>query len=349
MNLVRTALCLLLPLSTGCRGASCDSDPSPVAPELFAPGAVSTVGREFATSFAPDGRTVYFNTVEDGRIPIRYAVREGEGWSGHRALPWSDGVHRDVDPFVTPDGTRLVFCSDRPRPGDEPAEGEEVDFDLWQAHRTANGWGPPEPLPAPPNSAESEVFATFTTGGDGLLQHPSAGRAAASVPQPARRRDLRAARATGARPPGGGLGGQPADRPGRELPRVHLRRPGRPGAMDLVLVTRTDDGGWSTPRVLPEPINSPYADFAPGLGPDGTTLYFTSERPGMVAEDAVDGRPPRGPVPRVVAAIPPQAALETKTAAPPKRSRRRVPDGRGQFDRGFKRSMTWSIVKLAGV
>ena len=47
---------------------------------------------------------------------------------------------------------------------------------------------------------------------------------------------------------------------------------------------------WSAPSRLPD-LNSRWADFAPAFGPSGR-LYFTSERPGLVAALADSVRPP---------------------------------------------------------
>lgn len=38
--------------------------------------------------------------------------------------------------------------------------------------------------------------------------------------------------------------------------------------------------------------NCSYADFAPSVSPDGKYLFFTSERPDIVSEDMIEGRPP---------------------------------------------------------
>ena len=66
------------------------------------------------------------------------------------------------------------------------------------------------------------------------------------------------------------------------------RELGGAGEVDLILTERLADGSWSTPRPLPPPINSPWSDFAPGLGTDGRTLYFdaaTGLRVGRSAEE----------------------------------------------------------------
>jgi hypothetical protein len=49
--------------------------------------------------------------------------------------------------------------------------------------------------------------------------------------------------------------------------------------LDIWRVDRDDAAGWQTPVHLPEPINSPNAEWFPRLGTDGS-LYFGSDRPG---------------------------------------------------------------------
>jgi Tol biopolymer transport system component len=60
-------------------------------------------------------------------------------------------------------------------------------------------------------------------------------------------------------------------------------RPGGYGRQDLWVTTReTKDNTWSTPVNLGPTVNSSTADFGPSISPDGTTLYFSSDRPGGV-------------------------------------------------------------------
>lgn len=68
-------------------------------------------------------------------------------------------------------------------------------------------------------------------------------------------------------------------------------RPGGRGGSDLWITFRRE-GRWSEPLNLGPAVNSPQADFAPALTPDERYLLFTSERPGVVPEGAVEGRPP---------------------------------------------------------
>jgi Tol biopolymer transport system component len=57
-------------------------------------------------------------------------------------------------------------------------------------------------------------------------------------------------------------------------------RPGGVGALDIWVARRASaDDPWTTPVNLAA-INTPFADFAPALSPDGHLLFFASNRPG---------------------------------------------------------------------
>lgn len=52
---------------------------------------------------------------------------------------------------------------------------------------------------------------------------------------------------------------------------------------DIWMTTRLNENEpWEAPERLPEPVNSPYADFAPAISVDGLSLYFASRRPGNI-------------------------------------------------------------------
>ena len=253
---------------------------------LFAVGPVNSAGREFATTFEPDGRVVYFNRIlESGAIPIFRSRFEDGAWSPARPVEFTDERFLDVDPFVSPDGQRLYFTTDR-------SEGPEAseDFDIWMAERDGDGWAAPTRLPSPPNSPASEAFVSVTR--DGTLYFGSrntpdgsrrvlASRPVDGVYGPAEEVDLGI--------PAGVLAGNPMVLPD-ESAIVFTSRTDA-GDVDLYVSFRKPDGSWQAARRLAAPINSEQADFAPGLGPGGA-LFFSSERPGVVPAPEGDERPP---------------------------------------------------------
>jgi hypothetical protein len=115
----------------------------------------------------PDGQTLFFisnrptPTRSDHRdYDIWRSVRTTEGWSAPQHL--GDTVNspgQELGPEVH--GGRLYFASAR--------SGGAGGLDIWSAAATGDGYGAPERLPAPINSAESESDFTLTPDGNVAL------------------------------------------------------------------------------------------------------------------------------------------------------------------------------------
>ncbi len=127
------------------------------APSILGPGVISSPDPEFAASFTPDGATVFFNraSADRSRLSILISRATQDGFRPPEVAPFS-GTHRDVDPFVTPDGERLYFSSSRPT---EPAD-ETPDFNTWFVRKEGSGWSEPVALPEPLNTASQETFVS---------------------------------------------------------------------------------------------------------------------------------------------------------------------------------------------
>lgn len=160
-------------------GAAAAANDRP-APALFAPGVVSSAGDEGPAAFAPDGSAVYFSRSVDDRYAILVSRREGKGWSTPITAPFS-GHWRDADPAMAPDGSFLVFASNRPADGkgaplDAVRDGQRYPgkgMNLWRVARRGSGWGEPERLPDAINRCTS-VFAP-SVGSDGTLYYIGCG------------------------------------------------------------------------------------------------------------------------------------------------------------------------------
>ena len=209
------------------------------------------------------------------------ARRQDDGsWSTPTVAAFS-GVHRDVDPFVTPDGQRLYFSSDRPR-----RRGRRGPF----RHLVRGAHGQrlerPRRSGAPLNSDAGDVFVSVAR--DGLLVFTSS-RLGASRVFSTREAD---GRWQPPRPLQFGAvtdAGNPAVAPSGRF--VVLVRVPAGGSPDLFVSCRSGDG-WAEPRALSAVVNSPFADFAPSIDVGERFLYFTSERPGVAGPVAASERPP---------------------------------------------------------
>jgi Tol biopolymer transport system component len=277
--------CGLAPLAiVGCsRQIATARDPVPVRPILFEPGVVSTALPEFAITIAPDGREMYFDRASADRssLTIMMTEKTAGGWSAPRVAPFS-GSYRDVDPFISPDGRRLYFSSDRPR-----AASRVRSLSTWYVERTSGGWSAPIDPGEPLNSDSLNVFVSLSRGGTLLLSSRRDGhmRVYASrlegtrwiVPAPVSFGSVAEGVSNAVISPSGRFVVLVLDVPNR--------------GSDLFVSCRIGSG-WSEPKPLADGVNSRYADFAPAIDPGETTLYFTSERPGIVAALPDSVRPP---------------------------------------------------------
>lgn len=246
-------------------------------PRLFAPGVVSTGDEEFAPTFEPDGKTVYFTKSSPGRLRVMWIavsrLRDGK-WSTPEIAPFS-GRYTDIDPYVTPDGKRLFFASNRPTSGTAPRR----DFDLWVMERTASGWGEPKHLGAPVNS--DGVETTTAVAPDGTLYFASDNR-----PDGLKGRFLYRAKYVDGRytdveqlPASINAGASASNQyiaPDGSYMIFASNRPNEPSGGGLY-ITYNRDGAWSEPESLGA-VFSEYDAFTPVVSPDGKHLYFTSRR-----------------------------------------------------------------------
>ena len=248
-------------------------------PELFAPGVVSTADHETSTVFTPDGRTVYFSRADPAFLDsaILEATKDAQGrWGAVRIAPFS-GTWRDTEPFVSPDGKRFFFASNRPPvPGGEPLQAQVggrtfAGSNLWYMDRTAQGWGAPVHVEGKVNSLPMVYNPTCTA--DGTLYF--SGRVEGG---PATQQIYLA------RPRAGGGWGDPERLPFCEEA-AHFMDPaiepeGRwmvflKGGAGLQIVFR-EGAGWGKPIPLSTPKLGPLLGNAPCLVPGGRALTFTS-------------------------------------------------------------------------
>lgn len=251
-------------------------------PQLFLTGVVSTEMPEFAITFAPDGQELYFNRTDAARSELKIMVsrRDSRGWSPATLAPFS-GQYRDVDPFLTADGKRLYFSSDRPRAGTE-----ETSFSTWYVQRTASGWsGPIDPGP-PLNSEATDIYVSAARDGTLVFNSQRDGTNRVYIsreidgawlePQALQFGSVESA-------------GNPRISPNGDY--IVMVMVQDDSAADLFYSCKTA-AGWLEPVELAAGVNSAFADFAPALDDSGETLYFTSERPGVVGPQPAGVRPP---------------------------------------------------------
>jgi hypothetical protein len=251
---------------------------------------ISSEYPEFATSVNEEQDLLVFNrTIPDrSKMWIMYTQRKGDMWIGPDTMPFSSGQYRDVDPFLAHDGKRLYFSSNRPISADSTAAGE---FNTWYVERVGDAWSEPINPGYPLNSDSTEIFISMTQSGNAyFVSERGPGRIIMvskyenGAYQKAKDIELK-------------LRGEliyasnPCIASDESFLIVASRDPQGNGTPDL-FVSWHEKGQWSELINLGEAVNSPYAEFAPGLSKDDQVLYFSSERPGLVPAQGAGVRPP---------------------------------------------------------
>jgi hypothetical protein len=245
------------------------------APQLFAPGIVSTGMDDLNAVFSADGTEFFFAV----KLPMRgrhvmLTMKQEHGlWSAPTVLPFS-GRYNDADPALSPDGKTLYFASSRPL----SAGAEEKDWDIWAVERTANGWGQPRCLDAPVNTQAMEVYPSIAGSGtlyfsSGRLVGTKPGGIFRAIPVAGRYPNVEVFDERIVSEYGGG---DVFIAPDERTIIFSSSRPGGYGNSDLYVSFRTGDGTWTAPQNLGPTINSPYQEYCPSLSPDGKYFFFSS-------------------------------------------------------------------------
>lgn len=238
-------------------------------PMVFAEGVVSTPYTEWATSFTPDGNTVYFS---QGAIywTICFSKRVDGKWTKPEVANIS-GKWVDTDPFISPDGKRMIFMSNRPLPG-AAQDKHQPNYHLWYADLIAdNKWGEPVHLPAPINMEGVNNYAPSISS-SGTLFFCSRDREGHAGMSSYSAKWL----------------GDHFDQPkllalnGKEETQDPFVAPDESyivfvSGNDLYISYRNADG-YTTGQKLGKPVNNGDSNSSPCISRDGKMLYYSSSR-----------------------------------------------------------------------
>jgi hypothetical protein len=293
MQRALTVLCLL-----GFYGALSDSSPRAVqtygdwsAPINVGPPLNTTSNDEYAV-LSRDGLTIYFTSDRSGGLDLWFATRDSVDapWREPRNMgPRINSAADDSLPFLSSNEHVLYFYSRRqagscglPGPGD-----------IWLTRRrnAHSDWQEPTNLGCVLNTPVDETAPAF-------FEDPGTGHAwlffGSNRTGGIGDYDVYASALAEDGAVGPGMLVPEFSSPGRDT-RIFIgedgleafitsNRPGSLGAppsLDIWVSTRTTlSDPWSLPANLGNSVNSQVDDVAPWLSKDGTTLYFSSDRPG---------------------------------------------------------------------
>lgn len=241
---------------------------APPHPHVFAPGTISSAGGVDCLAFMPDGKTVFFHQEPWSLGMIMVSHKSDGQWSTPSIAPFS-GIWHDHDPAIAPDGSFVIFASNRPdRPGSPPLRGGH----LWRVDRVGDGWSAPVRLPNTVNFGAHIFAPSVAANGDLYFQsndNPShtfhlfrTARRGGEYGKPVRLNLM----------PEGMHELDPAISPDQSFVVFDAGHAGDPS--DHLYIAFRDGEGWGKAIDLGDAIDA-YQPWGAHLGPDGTTLYFS--------------------------------------------------------------------------
>jgi WD40-like Beta Propeller Repeat len=246
-------------------------------PQLFLPGIICTGMYERDGVFSKDGKEFFYTVwaLERGTL-VTMKMNENGEWSSPAVASFS-GKYSDIEPFITPDGQKLYFASQRPLTG----EGEAKDYDIWYIDKTDTGWSDPVNIGLPVNTEKDEFYPTLSENGtlylNGIYDE-------CYGPEDLYRFEFVDGQFVGPENLGEKINTNRGEFNAMIAPDESYLIFGayKPdigvGHYDNFISFRDENGNWGDPKALPEPINSTAWDFCPSLSPDGLYFFFSSHR-----------------------------------------------------------------------
>jgi Tol biopolymer transport system component len=260
-------------------------------PRVFAPGVISGPADEASPAFTPDGRTVFFTRSNPNQAAILVSQLRNGSWSTPAIASFS-GEWRDIEPTMAPDGSYLIYASNRPATGNgkaldgfwngsaQPGKGGN----LWRVNRTRTGWGEPQRLPDIVNGHVATYSPSIAADGSLYFMQPTGASTKFHL--------FRARYRNGSYETPVQLSFSTDDAYGDYDPAVAADESfivfssGRPPAKttSLFVAFRNQDGSWSSPEYMGDSVNAVAPIIEARLSPDNRTLYFSSTWVAPVAQ-----------------------------------------------------------------
>jgi hypothetical protein len=246
------------------------------SPMIFAPGLISTNLSERDITFTPDGKELYY-TIWSGSFGVIVVIKEGEdGWSDPNVTSFSKEFS-NLEPFVTVDGSKLFFASNRPL----DTGREKKDYDIWYVERKDTGWGEPINSGYPINTESNEFYPSEAENGNLYYTAAYSNSIGGEDIWMCEYNDGKYMEPQNL---GTSINSKTDEFNAFIAPDESYiiysswAREDGSGSGDLYISFRNDKNKWAPTKNLGDKINSPALDFCPYVTIDGKFFFFTSRK-----------------------------------------------------------------------
>ncbi len=235
--------------------------------------------RDFTISRNQDEIYFTIQNPSEERAVIAVIKKKKKRWSEPEMTTFS-GNYRNLEPFLTQDGLRLYFASNRPI---DDTTTKAKDYDIWYVERKnlKSKWSKPINVGTPVNSTNNEFYPCITTNGNLYFTSDAI--------KTLGKDDILVCKWDGKQYTEPENLGMNINSTGYEFnafvsPNEEFiiytcyGRPDGLGSGDLYISYKNNKGNWDTAKNLGTEINSKQMDYCPFYDTTTQTLYFTSKR-----------------------------------------------------------------------
>jgi ankyrin repeat protein len=235
-------------------------------------------------AFAPEGDEAFWSSSfivdESGytRSLLFTSILDEGRWTEPAKVPFSQFTTGDGEPFFDPGGERLFFLSYRPSPVDS-SRAERI----WYVDRTAHGWSEPRMIDGGPNTIEMHWQFSVAANGNIYFGSGAPGGFGGGDVYMSRFVDGEWQEPENLGPVINTEAGEGSPFIAPDESYLMFTGNGRPdavGGVDLYISFKDDDGDWTAPVNMGEPVNSRAYEICALVTPDGNQIILNSSRRG---------------------------------------------------------------------
>ncbi len=248
----------------------------PFLPEIF-----SQFPNVRDIAISSEGDEIYFSvqSFQDEVSVITYINKINDVWS-NTAIASFSGKYFDIEPFLSSDGLRLYFASNRPL---ELTDEKPKDFDIWYVQRENkySEWSSPVNIGPPINSEENEFYPSIANNNNFYFtcdERGTKGKDDIFISQWENGKYSEPISLSDSiNSEGYEFNALIAPDESYIIFTAYQREDGF-GSGDLYISYKNSDGLWTKAKNLGLEINSAKMDYCPFVDTKTNTLYFTSKR-----------------------------------------------------------------------